>query len=194
MKFYCVHPGFATQFFDGEYDPYPDLDELVFGASPLPGLEIEIVRGTRPGDMIFAAFNAVSHRFTQVLEECRATGWSAYPVAARLMKTGTIVAEYQVLKLLGVGGPLRYVSTQVVGDDYGTRYSKVRGVFMDESKWDGSDVFAIPGMGIHIFVSERVTGALRKAKLKNVRIVPNDEYEHYADIEVYGRVLGPEQA
>jgi hypothetical protein len=51
---------------------------------------------------------------------------------------------------------------------------KYDGLYIYESRWDGSDVFAI-GQGVGMYVVERVAEALRKAKLKNVRIVPNDE-------------------
>ena len=49
-------------------------------------------------------------------------------------------------------------------------------IYMDETKWDGNDVFSIPGMGIMTFVVERVAQAIRRAKLLNVRLVKNSEY------------------
>lgn len=48
-------------------------------------------------------------------------------------------------------------------------------VFMDETQWDGSDVFAIPGLGIAMFVTERVKEAIDKAKLVNVVLTLNTD-------------------
>jgi hypothetical protein len=50
-----------------------------------------------------------------------------------------------------------------------------RRIMMNEAEWDGSDVFAIPGLGCNVFVSERVGTALLKLKLRNVSIKRNTE-------------------
>lgn len=50
-----------------------------------------------------------------------------------------------------------------------------KAIYMDESKWDGSDVFAIPGMGICMFVTQRIAEAIRKARLLNIDLVLNSE-------------------
>lgn len=177
MRFFIVCPGQATQFYDGEFAaPYPDLGRLILTAwVPPQQLRVQVVRGGRLGDMLFAAFNVVSPRFVDVLRANQATGFGTAEVV--LMKGDEILATYYVLKLSGRGGPFDPVRSHArYGPDgpSGAIFD-YDGIYMNESNWDGSDVFAIPGLGIGIYVVERIAEAIRKAKLKNVVLTPSEE-------------------
>lgn len=51
-----------------------------------------------------------------------------------------------------------------------------RGVFMDLDKWDESDVFLVPGLGVTLCVSIRVAKLLSDAALTNIKLMQNDQY------------------
>lgn len=171
MTYYSVSGGQGPQFFDGEFEPYPDLTALFLGSALPDGLRVKLRTGSTPGDMIFATPNVVSQRFLDALVACNATGYQPLPV--RVENDGVAVGNYYALKLLGRGGPLDEARSEVTrfhGAVMSHNYT-----YMDEKAWDGSDVFAIPGLGIGMFVTERVHAALVNANLTNVQMVVNHD-------------------
>ena len=175
MKFYRVRCKQGKQFFDGEWSPYPsDLMDLYGDASqPVPdGLHVQVVRGTQPGDILFATCNVVSDRFVGILEEIGATGFRTFRVP--LIKRRITVATYNGLKILGRGGPFDAIRSNAKIDEFGS-VNGYSGIYMDESRWDGCDVFFIPGLSVSLYVTERVAHALQDARLLNVRLVENSE-------------------
>jgi hypothetical protein len=172
VRFFRLAPKQGPQFYDGEFHPYPDLGRLFLERGPIPTVHVEIRTGTRPGDMIFAAFNVVSSRFLDALQECRATGYETFPI--ELHKRGKLLDLYYGIRLLGRGGPFDKERSNADIRNGGTVHG-YSAIHMDETQWDKSDVFAIPGLGISMCVVERVEEELRKAKLLNVRMTLNTE-------------------
>jgi hypothetical protein len=84
------------------------------------------------------------------------------------------VAVYHALRVSGRGGPFDARRSDEELDETGFRIGH-SAIYMNESKWDGSDVFFIPGMGITLFVTERVAQAIRAAELTNVILTRNTE-------------------
>jgi hypothetical protein len=173
FRFYNVMPKQGTQFYDGEWSPYPkDALALHTLAEVPPDLHVKIVRGVRPGDAIFATGNVVSERFVGVLRECQATGFDVFPVP--LIKKGIVVASFLGLRVLGRGGHFDPVRSNADMKEGGVAFGH-SAVYMDESQWDGSDVFFIPGLGVALFVTERVAKVMKRANLLNVKLTLNTE-------------------
>lgn len=173
VRFYQVMGGQDPQCYDGEFSaPYPNLTALFLEENEPQGIGITIQQGTEPGDMIFASSNVVSERFLTTLQACSATGFRPFPVT---VSAGTAKLPYWGLKLLGRGGPFDDKRSNArYGPDghclFGYDY-----IYMDEERWDGSDVFAIPGLGIAMFVTERVKEAIENANLRNVQLTANTD-------------------
>lgn len=180
MEFYEVVAAQGKQFYDGEFKPYPDLGALILGPDIPEDLCVEVVRGGRPGDMMFAAFGVASSRFVDVLARCGATGYVAHPIAVHnAERDNEPISGYMLVKLTGRGGRLNEDKMQLVRSPGGDAISDYSGIYMDESQWDGSDVFAIPGFGIGMYVVKPIAAALRRANLRNVRLCRNAECRIY---------------
>jgi len=174
LDFYQVRETSHPRFFDCEVHPFPDdLEAVVLGPDLPKGLYVKAVCGREPGDLISAALWVFSKRFLDVLESCQATGYRACPIRI-VDKKGHPLPDYFLLKLTGRGGPLDEERSGVIRGSSGAILGRTA-VYMDESQWDGSDVFAIPGMGICMFVTQRIGEAIRKARLLNIDLVVNSE-------------------
>jgi hypothetical protein len=173
MLFFNVLPLGDPMFFDGEWDPFPeDLYAMHAEGRFVPGLQVVIRTGEILGDMISSTSNVVSPRFLDALRSCSASGYATRPVP--LVKDGASIAEFALLHVFGRGGQFDDVRSNADRDAKGTLHGH-SAVYMDESQWDGSDVFFIPGLGVCLFVSERVATALEKGKLLNVEITANTQ-------------------
>jgi len=173
LDFYSVGAAHAVRFFSAYFTQYEEyVPEVILGPDLPSDLCINVVSGTQAGDIIYAAFPVFSKRFVDVLRDCQATGYRA--CAIRVERKGELIPDYFLLKLTGRGGPLDEQRSEFVRDPSGAFLSR-EAVYMDESKWDGSDVFAIPGMDIAMYVVERIADALSSAELRNVQLVLNSE-------------------
>jgi hypothetical protein len=101
-----------------------------------------------------------------VLEHCEATGVATYPV--KVIRGRQQLNGYTALRVFGKGGPFDEKRSKATDISY-------EGIYMDESQWDGSDVFTIPGLGIGIFILERVVKELEKIKPTNVSFTLSTE-------------------
>ncbi len=102
------------------------------------------------------------------------TGWSTYPIEV-LDKGGNILTNYFGLGITGKAGghDLRRVEPVekppiVQG---GASYTILKGLYFEDDAWDGSD-FSLMGHSISGIVTERVVQALKRAKIRNVRLIP----------------------
>lgn len=172
-KFYCISGGQGSQYWDGEWSPYPDDLQKFYSTTGLQsGHRVKVVRGTKPGDMLFATWCVISPAFHSLLIQNAATGFVSFEVP--LVKGDLILAQYTGLVVHGKGGPFDPARSEA---DYSPSGALVghSAVFMDSTKWDQSDVFFVPGLGISLFVSERIAMVIKRAKLKNVVITGNAE-------------------
>ena len=176
MIFYNVSGDQNPRYFDGEYHPYPvgGFARIYEGTQPVGPLAIRIREGREPGDMLFSTPNVVSPRFLDLLHSIKATGFTPVPVS--LVKDGVTVATFYALRIHGRGGPFDPLRS-------GASYCKTnpsvlfghKAVYMDNSQWDGSDLFLIPGLGVSLFVTQRVAQSIETASLKNVILTRNTE-------------------
>jgi hypothetical protein len=160
-RFYSAHPS-----------PHPkDLQDLFFAReNPPTSIAYDIKYGREPGD-ILSCSPVYSTRLVDALNRAGATGFSTYPV--KVTRAGKAVPGFVGIRVTGRGGPVDEARSKLVRAESG-RIKSHTGIYMDEAGWDGSDVFSIPGMGIMIFVTERVANELNKLDLKNMELIRND--------------------
>jgi hypothetical protein len=133
-----------------------------------------------PGDFVWtsiAVLDIVSDKVVSVLRKNFCSGWSTYPV--RLYDhAGNLVTGFHGLSVHGRCGPRQPERSIPVEKDQGSGPRTVyRGLFFDESAWDGSDVFAPSDGTGFVFVLERVRDLLLQAKVKGSRFERVDLYE-----------------
>lgn len=117
----------------------------------------------------YAMLDLVSDRFVDLLSARGFTGWTTYPVRV-LDKSGEEVPGYHGLSVLGRCGPLDPAKAERIvlpAPPGGKAMPGWRGFYFDPSSWDGRDFFVPEGTG-HVFVTEAVKDALKKAKLSNI--------------------------
>lgn len=121
----------------------------------------------------------VSDRFISVLEDTEATGWTTYPVALRDRK-GAGIRGYRGLCVLGRAGPQLVSRAKRVKRGHRTdparQHWALRGFYLAEESWDGSDVFMAEGR-YDIFMTDRVVRAMKRAGLKGIVYCPQSEFE-----------------
>lgn len=169
LRFYKVRRGRVSGHFDAAPDPWPAdwIDFLKRGPRPGTVVRYNIDYGHRFGDILSTA--AWSAHLCERLREHHATGMSSYTIEVTRKKKS--VEGYLGLIVNGTGGPFDEVRSGA--DRRGSALFGHEAVFMDESQWDGSDVFTIPGLGTSIFVSQRIGESLREMPLRNVELVLN---------------------
>ena len=148
---------------------------------PLP-LEFLHLYGKRYYDILSIGFGSslflVSDRFLEILETNHFTGWKSYPV--RLFeKNGTEVFGYNGFSVTGKAGKIDWEQSEVVQIpspiDKTITYPYYKGIPIDMSKWDGSDIFMAEGCRFY-FVTEQVYKVLKKAKITNIEFEKATEF------------------
>ncbi len=140
--------------------------------TPRDPVELRWMQGRRvPRDFIWTTLAVpviVSERVVAILSQRRFLGWSVYPIAVRGPKDEDIQG-YHGLAVRGRCGrlqPERSEEVQTVGP-VGNRVRVYRGLYFDESAWDGSDLF-MPSdqLSGQMFVTEPVRDVLLENKVK----------------------------
>ena len=121
--------------------------------------------GHRPGHMVHDL--VWSLELIETLQRYGATGYATYPV--RVLKGHRPLMAYRGIRVYGKGGPFDPSRSKA---EYGPAGGLIGHacICMDESQWDGSDIFTIPGLGICIFVVDALAKEFTKLRLKNVKI------------------------
>ncbi len=120
----------------------------------------------------------VSGRLIRLLEENEITGWSTYAVEV-YDRQGAFLPDYHGFAITGTVCEPDYSRSAVI--DKPPRfpgaegYQIYKGLYFDESQWDGSDMFWV-GMGKRVIV-DRVYRLFRKHKIRNTLFTPLTEYE-----------------
>jgi len=157
---------------------FRSCEAFVHGDAPLPSpVELDIVGGERLPDLLQAGMlTGLSPRMSRALRNIGATGYSLAPLVLRHPTLGVAINGYEALVVHGRGGPLDESRMQPIKRT-GDAILSCRGFHIYEERWDGSDVFCIDGLGVSIWVTERVAEVLRKVrpKLRNVELVPNTQ-------------------
>ena len=173
MRFFVLSCKMGKQFIDGNYGCWPDMVTLFLSPAVPAELTLRILQGSELPDLICGGWHVYSQRFLDVLAACQATGYTSFPM--RVVRGDLEIPGYFGVKILGRGGPLDAERSGVVWLPGGTAKAGLKAVYMKEEEWDGSDIFAIPGCGITMHVTERVAEAIRKARLTNIALIPNSE-------------------
>lgn len=164
LRFYQLCPSAHPTYIWAWPEPDPDdSSDFARRAKFSRTQRFVVATGRLFGDV--AGFDVWSKRLVDLIVSLQPTGIAFAP--AKVLYRGEQIGGYRQYRIWGLGGPFDPVrSNAVMGESGPLRY---RGIFMDESKWDGSDVFTIPGVGGQFF-SERIGAALAQEKWKNAII------------------------
>jgi len=137
-------------------------------------VHIEIVGGNSPGDILHVGFPLLIVSF-KVLELWKQfEKYETYPV---VILRNNLPQEYTGIVFLGRGGPFDPNESKAVyfkgADSKGKGVIiKQQGMYFDDSKWDGSDLFTIDDFPCHPIVTEEVVKLMKKAKVTNCDYIP----------------------
>ncbi len=144
-------------------------------------LRLGAYRGGHPSDFLWSGFPpivCVSQRVVDLLTEHKVTGWSVYPVQL-FGRKGEPLAGYHGFSVIGPECRRDRSRSQIVTKPPtapgGMSYQVYKGLYFDESQWDGSDFFRVRGTAT--VVTEKVYRLFKKAKVSNVRLIPLAEVE-----------------
>jgi hypothetical protein len=187
-----VFPGFDKLFYLGESgsrrafrgglavgtDTFGLTRAEVHPAHPVP-IEWEM-GAAEPGGVIWTTHVApiiISESVVNLLRTEGFTGWSLYPVSVR-NKQGQSVPGYSGLAVTGRCGNIdRSMSVQVPRIFPGGVFPVLKGLFFDPASWDGSDFFMPAKRSGYVLVVEAVKKTLERAKVRNVKFEPLDQFE-----------------
>lgn len=146
-------------------------------------VHVEIIRGNTPGDILEAGFPpfVVS---SKVLGVWRA--FEKFETYRVVVENKKIPFDYHGVVFLGRGGPYDPIKSKAVyfkGEDNKSNGKGViirqKGIYFDDSQWDGSDLFTIDDFPCMPIVTERVVNAMKKAKVTNCKYTPLEEVGIY---------------
>lgn len=136
--------------------------------------------GARPGEVIWTTHAApiiIADSVGQLLRSHGFTGWSLYPVSVR-DKQKQLVPGYGGLAVTGRCGNLEQsMSVEVPRIFPGGVFPVWKGLLFDPASWDGSDFFMPAQRFGFVFVVEAVKKAFERAKIRNVKFTPLDQFE-----------------
>jgi hypothetical protein len=134
---------------------------------------------SQPGDIVWTTLALpvlLGERVVAVLRKRGFTGWDVVPVDLR-GKNGEPLPTYYYLCIRGHCGPIDKSRSTKVDKIYpGGVFPIWKGLYFDETTWDGSDFFVAAGAGFK-FIAEEVKLAFQNAKVKNALLTPLDEIE-----------------
>ena len=136
--------------------------------------------GAVPADVVWTRPLSVvlfHERVIASLEEEQLTGWTSY--RARVYdKAGMPHDTYRAIAVTGRCGPLdRRKSVPLTSSTPDVR--RYKGLFFDETQWDGSDFFMAPDETLWVFTTDRVRRCFESRKFKNVSLTPIAEVVSY---------------
>jgi hypothetical protein len=133
-----------------------------------------------PGEVIWTTHAApiiIADSVVKLLRTQGFTGWSLYPVSVR-NKQGQPVPGYSGLAVTGRCGNIDpSMSVQVPRIFPGGISPVLKGLLFDPTSWDGSDFFMPIKRSGYVFVVEEVKKAFERAKIRNVKFEPLDQFE-----------------
>lgn len=153
-------------------------------------LKLEACRGGSPSDFLwanFVHFACISARVAQLLTENGITGWSTYPVTI-FGRKGNPVPGYSGFSVIGPMVHWDRSRSRIVDKPpptpRGQGYQAYRGIYFDESQWDGSDFFLLQDFNFTL-VTAKVARLFKRERVYNVRLTPLPEVEVDALIVKY---------
>jgi hypothetical protein len=158
----------AWAIFRGEYIPYEPIIFRQF-------------MGKRIADFLWSGLIApfcVSKKVIDVLSSHNFVGWSTY-TAEVYDKKGNQLLGYSGFVIKSHTGSQDLTRSQRITKPpivpKGKSFDVYKGMYFDESKWDGSDIFLVDNG--FIGVTKEVRDALIAEKINNIGLVPLSEFE-----------------
>ncbi|HLL04835.1 MAG TPA: hypothetical protein VK539_29890 [Myxococcaceae bacterium] len=150
-------------------------------ALPNPPVSVEWeMGGAEPGEVIWTTHAApiiISDSVVNLLRTHGFTGWSLYPVTVQ-NKQGQMVPGYSGLAVTGRCGNLDHSMSVEVPRIFPAGIFPVwKGLLFNPASWDGSDFFMPAQRFSFVFVVEAVKKVLERAKIRNVKFTPLDQFE-----------------
>lgn len=144
--------------------------EIARGAKTPPEMHARWVRGrTIPEPFVHLSLVApvlFSEDVFHALRSCGATGWLSRSINL-FGKDGVNIPGYSLLVVSGRCGNAQYNRSEKTFKSYPAGdCPALRGLFFEESSWDGSDVFMCESERQSIFVTEKARDAIRSVTRK----------------------------
>jgi hypothetical protein len=119
----------------------------------------------------------IADSVVQLLRTHGFTGWSLYPTSVQ-DKQKQLVSAYSGLSVKGRCGNLDpSMSVEVPRIYPGGVFPVWKGLFFAPWSWDGSDFFMPAQRFRFVLVVEEVKKAFERAKIRNVKFTPLDQFE-----------------
>ncbi len=158
-----------------------NLDMLSHGKSQIQEpVQFDAAQGLKATDFLWTQLVTpvcVSEKVVRILKESGISGWSVYPVEV-FDHEGKSHANYHGLAIAGAACEADYNRSTVIAKPpptpRGRSYDVYRGLFFDEDKWDGSDMFWVGGVRV---VVKKVKEVFEQSGIKNVCFTPLIERE-----------------
>jgi len=158
-------------------------------AEVLPTLSVPVeweMGSAEPGDVNWTTHAApiiISDSVVSLLRTHGFTGWSLYPVTVQNKQKQT-VPGYSGLAITGRCGNLDdSMSVEVPRIFPAGIFPVWKGLLFEPTSWDGSDLFMPAQRFSFVFVVEAVKNAFERAKIRNVKFTPLDQFERSWTIE-----------
>ncbi len=146
-----------------------------------PALEFDIASGKQTTDFLWSQsihLVCISERLMALLTVNEITGWSTYPVEI-FDRKGNPLPGYHGFAVTGPVCDLDRSRSEIVDKPpptpQGQGYQVYRGLYFDESQWDGSDMFWVERADP--VVTEKVFQLFKRNKISNVRFIRLDQDE-----------------
>lgn len=191
-RFYELHDPMATRPLRLETEVHSDFQtseqawQLFRGQLTLEEpLRLRAYMGGQTRDFLWTSFAflaCISSRTMKLLTNNGITGWSVFPVDIFGRKNEPL-PDYHGFSVIGSVCHRDRSRSQIIekpATPYRRSYAVYRGLYFNESQWDGSDIFLVRRFG-GIVVTERVYHLFLTAEISNVRFTPLPEVE----IDVY---------
>jgi hypothetical protein len=148
-------------------------------------------RGGKATDVLWAYDVYIyffSERLRRLLAEEEISGWTTYPVELYDRKDNHL-SGYQGIAVTGRECTRDRSRSQIVDKPPpapgGQSRQVYRGLFFDESQWDGSDMFWVSEVGI--VVTEKLYRLFQRHKIRNVEFTPLSKVEIRVSLDNFGK-------
>jgi hypothetical protein len=163
-----LHGQQVDSLFKGEWQPpEPVILQAIMGGSIVDFLWTDYI-----------PLLCISDRIIDLLLNNHCTGWSTYPVKV-YDRQKNYLPGYHGLAIKHSVGEIEINRSGIITKPPMTPKGRPRrvykGIFFDENKWDGSDIFRIESF--FMIVTKKVRDILKQSKITNIRLTALSEVE-----------------
>jgi len=145
---------------------------------------LEVVGGRNNPDFLgggHSPLTLVSERFVAAADACHLSGWASYSIEL-IGKLPPTPKRYSGLRIHGRCGPIddgRSARVLAQTPPSGAMMISYRGLYFDESAWDGTDLFVPTLKHTFLFCTEKAAKCFRQAHLTGMVLTPIEEVVRY---------------